>query len=623
MKDFIYNVNSIFKEDFFKIFGVTGFYIGAYQRGYKWKSSTKNDQVPQLLLDTYDAYVSNAPEYYLQYITVKKSAQDRRMLEVVDGQQRLTTINLLLYVIKAQYPSSFDNIAEDKLSFERYKGRDIFDEILTLTEDNILLKEHQDLFYLYHAKVCIIKFLNAIGEEDVRGYYNYFLNDVKIIINLEDEFTSAEEIFSNLNNNKVDLTNYELIKGLLFTKSTRNETMYQSFVEIQEERNRIANKWDSINNWFMHEERNMLFFDKFRMKNNKEEKKGINSILHLAEPIVLEKIDQNLISEKFLYENHGEKGSENEFELFNLYNDSISTHEQAHGKLVEIQQISKRLSNWYEDNELYNLIGYYVYCGGNIKTIYQLGKSDLLDELYKFIVKSILKVEESNLRTSNIHRFYNKTDLTNQVANLDYLNDRKLLNKIFLAINVFPLINKSGNLQIDFSTRFNFDVFRKQKWTIEHIYPQNLDTSECDELEFKEWFIQKASEKGEVELLKKLKLGIRLTKNERNKLATSEVEEHTIGNLTLLRSDDNSALSNCIFPLKRILLLDRIAKGSFVPPHTVKIVSKILTNVDTDNDKKFTFSKNLDDWNIQDCEANSIWIQNCYSHLVLLLNKNK
>jgi hypothetical protein len=49
----------------------------------------------------------------------------------------------------------------------------------------------------------------------------FIKEDVKIILNKEDEFTSAEEVFSSLNANKVPLTNAYLIKGLLLTKAAR------------------------------------------------------------------------------------------------------------------------------------------------------------------------------------------------------------------------------------------------------------------------------------------------------------------------------------------------------------------------------------------------------------------
>ena len=91
--EFIYNIRNLFSKEEGSIFHSTRmkmFYIGPYQRSYKWLSEGKFDQVPQLLSDIYDAW-HNSPEseYYLQYITVKADSANH-WLEVIDGQQRLT-----------------------------------------------------------------------------------------------------------------------------------------------------------------------------------------------------------------------------------------------------------------------------------------------------------------------------------------------------------------------------------------------------------------------------------------------------------------------------------------------------------------------------------------------------
>lgn len=72
MKEFIYNLEDLFLADrLFETLLATNYYIGAYQRGYKWKSSTAYDQVPLFLTDVYGAFIENQEEYYLQYITIK------------------------------------------------------------------------------------------------------------------------------------------------------------------------------------------------------------------------------------------------------------------------------------------------------------------------------------------------------------------------------------------------------------------------------------------------------------------------------------------------------------------------------------------------------------------------
>ncbi|PZQ38826.1 MAG: hypothetical protein DI560_15960 [Pseudomonas putida] len=72
----------------------TQFWIPAYQRGYRWKPL----QVTQLLEDIREFSQRRNPQpddfYCLQPLVIK--ANEHGTLEVVDGQQRLTTLLLIL-----------------------------------------------------------------------------------------------------------------------------------------------------------------------------------------------------------------------------------------------------------------------------------------------------------------------------------------------------------------------------------------------------------------------------------------------------------------------------------------------------------------------------------------------
>ena len=102
MSEFIYNINEIFDKAL-KDRQIQCYYIPPYQRGYKWDSSSIYDQVPQMLLDVFYAYEQKTEEYYLQYITVKKK---NGKFEVIDGQQRLTTLFLIVGVINRLLPEN-------------------------------------------------------------------------------------------------------------------------------------------------------------------------------------------------------------------------------------------------------------------------------------------------------------------------------------------------------------------------------------------------------------------------------------------------------------------------------------------------------------------------------------
>jgi hypothetical protein len=593
MNKFIYPIAHIFSSNkLLKELNASQYYIASYQRGYKWKSFGKNDQVPILLTDIYEALSTNANEYYLQYITIKKNNENLSFLEVIDGQQRLTTLSLLFYVAEKYF--NIENHAKGKVVYQRYKinneFQDVFESILALEESDASINNLQDIYYLYHAKKCILNFFNILGEE-LQSYIDYLASHVKIIVNLEDELTSAEEVFSNLNDNKVDLTNYYLIKGLLFTQSTRSNGSNNSFLEIQTKRNRLARNWDHLNQWFLNEKHNQLFFYNYKILNEKEKNIGINSILNLTKPIHSEKITDVHIRNFVKELANEELNNPNNMELFNLYLDNIKTSPKAEHKLEELQNVAKRLMNWFADDELYHLIGYYIATKKSIEAIKDKGKSELKQILYKHLFDSL------------------QLDKGKSIASLEYGQDNPILNRIFLAINAFPLIFTNEVVQINFKNRFSFYDYTSNNWSIEHIYPQNPNVSAADVIKYKSWFLEKTTDEILINIIESLNIDENKVPDAILQLIVLEdANEHYIGNLALLEKGNNSTLSNNIFPKKRELLLSMLAKGNFVPQHTINAVSKNLHWIEDDNEAS-QFTSNLTNWQLQDMKANALWIE--------------
>lgn len=610
MKEFIYNLEELFVSDgLLETLAATNYYIGAYQRGYKWKSNALHDQVPLFLTDVYEAFIDNQEEYYLQYITIKRNDEGKNLLEVIDGQQRLTTISILFYCFEKAF--GFYNITKDIVQYERYNKRQIFEEIILMDEEsdegNVILKKKQDIFYLYHAKKCILNFLELLDKVEAEAFYNYYRQKVKIIINLEDDTTAAEEIFSNLNDNKVELNNLYLIKGLLFTKSTRKDNGDDDFIHVQEKRNRIARNWDDMDNWLRSEKQNQLFFYNYKLVNSKEGFLGLNPLLNALKPIVKESNDERLDKINKFHDNLSiAKEQSDTYKLFNLYNEGLQNFEEANIQLDKIYLTSKRLRNWFKNNELYNLLGFFTCTGGNIDNILSLGVSDLKEKLYQHLYNQL---------------FIRNKKIEDLVYNIP--KDKSKLDKIFLALNVFPLLKQKDDKGkdihvIDWSHRFDFNTYRNNKWSIEHIYPQNPDATEEDVRKYKEWFLEKSSEFPE--LNQKISDDNSLTDEEIKAIITHGVSEHQLGNLALLEGGNNSTLKNYIFPKKRELLLGLMSTGSFVPTHTVNAVAKLLHNL---SDERLTFSKNLTFWEKEDIEANALWIKNTYNALIEFVNENR
>ena len=68
--------------------------VPIYQRNYAWEK----DEISALIQDVYDAYIFNKQTYYIG--TLVSFHKGDQVYEVIDGQQRLTTINLILKALE-------------------------------------------------------------------------------------------------------------------------------------------------------------------------------------------------------------------------------------------------------------------------------------------------------------------------------------------------------------------------------------------------------------------------------------------------------------------------------------------------------------------------------------------
>jgi uncharacterized protein with ParB-like and HNH nuclease domain len=67
--------------------------LPSYQRPYRWSVASTNT----LFIDTYEAFKNNLPEYRLGTVILHKDSSN--VYNIVDGQQRLTTLSILLYTL--------------------------------------------------------------------------------------------------------------------------------------------------------------------------------------------------------------------------------------------------------------------------------------------------------------------------------------------------------------------------------------------------------------------------------------------------------------------------------------------------------------------------------------------
>jgi len=264
------------------------YYIAPYQRGYKWASSSPDDAVCVLISDLIEAKGNSEKnpdaEYLLQFITIKESKiKEDVVLEVIDGQQRLTTLTVLLSVLEYIIGDNEKAISNDLLSYEvrpevaAFFQEHIYHNIGTLmddTWDDYIKKypdnDEQDIYYLFSAAKKINELLRAEfikdkNDDEVIKFKSFLLENVKLILNYIEDKIDCEEIFSNLNDNKVELTSSELVKGLILTNIAREtpyierETNNKDKVEL---RAIIGRQWDEMSHWANREEIKKFYFSK-------------------------------------------------------------------------------------------------------------------------------------------------------------------------------------------------------------------------------------------------------------------------------------------------------------------------------------------------------------------------
>ena len=200
------------------------FNVKSYQRGYRW-----NKEEVIRLLD--DIYFSGTNNYCLQPIVVK---EDGEYYELIDGQQRLTTLFL---IYKYMNKASNQFIEEPKFSL-KYETRQESEKFL-LDIDLEQKEKYIDFYFMGTAYETIEKWFNEKEKKSTITNFNKYLDEnVKIIWYQVDKSENSIELFNRLNIGKIPLTSAELIKALFLSQNNNGIN-----TERQEE---IALQWDTI-----------------------------------------------------------------------------------------------------------------------------------------------------------------------------------------------------------------------------------------------------------------------------------------------------------------------------------------------------------------------------------------
>ena len=490
------------------------FFIPGYQRGYRWTEQQVND----LLNDINEFEPKNGSWYCLQPLVVMK--KDEKW-EVIDGQQRLTTIYLILAYLGETYKYTIEYET-------RKSSKSFLENISEKAEDKA--KENIDFFYMHKAYETINNFFEE--KKNQEDFKDKLLNNVKFIRydvgNLDEE--KKHNLFGNLNSGKIALTNAELIKALFLNKVG---TEKGSEREIQQRL--IAEEFDQM-------ERAIRQDDFWHFVTGNQGKPS--SCINLLFDLMLESDSTG----------NGKYSKEETFRTFFYFNEKLKEKSDLWN---EVQKVFHILEGWFSDFELYNLIGYLRAVKGNTLS---------LSDLYKLYAENKGITGFKTALKDHCKKTVNYEN--NNFLELRYDEEKDQVFNLLLLFNIATL---NANLQE--KNRFSFANFHKNKWDVEHISPQNPKDNEE---------LKKIIEKTQNSIFTALKDALSQNdeekiKSEREKFFATDESLMSIENLTLLTSHDNRGIGNKFFSEKRNKLKEYFQKGSFIPTCSMNVFMKFYS----------------------------------------------
>ena len=223
-----------------------------YQREYVWGEADakgeRGDAVEQFLKDIFsefeEATNADAPEYFIGTIVVCLGADG--VFDLIDGQQRTTTSFLVLCAlrdaltqIETEIPTTLKSqIADGSTDWE---GKTVqrmrldlqYEDASGVLEDYGTAKGYKarregtrSIQNLANAYSAIREFLSDAFKDDpkdIRRFYGYFTNKVKLIRIQTPSVSRALKIFETINDRGVGLDAMDLLKNLLFMNAKPNE----------------------------------------------------------------------------------------------------------------------------------------------------------------------------------------------------------------------------------------------------------------------------------------------------------------------------------------------------------------------------------------------------------------
>ncbi|WP_315044651.1 DUF262 domain-containing protein [Capnocytophaga sputigena] len=508
------------------------FLVKDYQRGYKWTAT----EVRQLL-DDLNEFEPKENEFYCLQPIVIKADNDKK--ELIDGQQRCTTIYLILqylgqhlfditYQTREQSAEFLTKIATLGISGEWN------DWVASYSE-----KDNVDNYHFFQAYRTIQDWFAEKSEDEKNCFLEKLLSKTKVIWYEVTGKIDSIELFTRINSNKIPLTEAELIKALFLIALTDTSTQREWVV---------AQQWDKIENEL--EEDEFWYF----ITANTPPATPIDYIFSLSEVV---KKQENYQGEYPIFNAY-----------YNVYKNAENKKQWVETQWNEVRNNFLTLKEWFKDFEYYHLVGALIHLGYNINTIFDLK----LQSNSKTAFKEALKAEFAKIIGS----------FGNNLENVYYNSGKE--RKALLLFNIISILQSEEK-----AYRFPFNKFKTMNWDIEHIHAIATDTNNKDVQkawlrENKEYISETLRKEIEDDILspkeieeEKLSSLVEKVTNELSEKGFDNENINDLSNLTLLDSGTNRSYKNIIFPLKRMRIIEEDKKGTFIPLCTKNVFQKYYT----------------------------------------------
>lgn len=204
--------------------------IPIYQRNYAWGEK----EITQLIQDItdYQEMSDQNQSYYLGSLVVfKRKEDDKYIYETIDGQQRLTTLFILLNALKRNKPELFNDwFKASNLTFDSRQNST--NTLQAISNNNL----HQNAEYNNAIKEAFEKVTQLLGNKrkNYESFIEFLLNKVKILRVLVPDDTDLNHYFEIMNNRGEQLEKHEILKAKMLDVLKKEEHSASVFNAIWE-----------------------------------------------------------------------------------------------------------------------------------------------------------------------------------------------------------------------------------------------------------------------------------------------------------------------------------------------------------------------------------------------------